>query len=321
MMFASLLMSAVALYVVSDLDGTLVFYNNASHHPQHGSHGSSHDAVTLELPASSTGRIGRISLFSFNLLTEIERLLPSRRLIIASGARASTVLQRARLLPQFTYLICENGGRIFERDKENASVFVEDLDFARRHFKQGCDYESGLAELNQFADMCRARGLEVDGNGYVTMFRIRCRSREEEEYVIASLPSALRHTFNLGFLDIQLNPFSKRASVAWLLRKLEEGSEATEYFFLGDDDNDIECAASSAEMFVANPRSERMGDWLAASTSTATAFTEGTDSSISYTRATRPFCITVPRRSLVDHDGCAANLEALRRRVESFLNL
>lgn len=303
---------AIALYVVSDLDGTLVFYGAG------GATKVSSSRSVVSLPPSSTGRIGTIAEATLKLLTDIERLLP-RRLVAASGARASTVLQRActPYLSSFSYLICENGGRIFERDKDDASVLVE-LDFARQLFAESeeGDYDVALTGLRAFADFCVDRGYELDRNGYVTMFRIKCRNRQEEEDIMASLPLGLRHTKNLEFLDIQLAPFSKKTSVAWLLGKLEanKSSEAYDYYFLGDDDNDIECAAAARECFISNPCFPSMRSWLASSTSTAIS-ADRSSSSQTYQRQSRPYRITVPRPSIIDHDGCIANLEALKKRL------
>jgi hypothetical protein len=90
------------LLVFSDLDGTLI------HYPEKASNGN--DGV-LKLPPSSTGMRGEISSKTLSLAQGIRKR--GKMLILISGMRTTTLLNRLPFLPRADAYCSEAGGRIF----------------------------------------------------------------------------------------------------------------------------------------------------------------------------------------------------------------
>jgi len=118
--------------VFSDVDGTLVHYPSSipesntkteteSDTHQEGSSSKDNDndndndkeakKKLLALPPSSTGLRGIISIRTLELAREIRRT--NTKLVVVSGMRTSTLLQRLPYLPKADAYCSENGGRIF----------------------------------------------------------------------------------------------------------------------------------------------------------------------------------------------------------------
>jgi hydroxymethylpyrimidine pyrophosphatase-like HAD family hydrolase len=108
--------------VFSDIDGTLVHYNDKDSflsssllNPAKGestkASRSPSENPLIQLPLSASGLAGHISSRTLALCREVR----SRKvkLILISGARASTLLQRIPYLPRADAYCCESGGRIF----------------------------------------------------------------------------------------------------------------------------------------------------------------------------------------------------------------
>eukprot|EP00548_Thalassiothrix_antarctica_P014131 CAMPEP_0194178712 /NCGR_PEP_ID=MMETSP0154-20130528/12237_1 /TAXON_ID=1049557 /ORGANISM="Thalassiothrix antarctica, Strain L6-D1" /LENGTH=201 /DNA_ID=CAMNT_0038893735 /DNA_START=177 /DNA_END=779 /DNA_ORIENTATION=- len=91
--------------IFSDVDGTLV------HYPKNST-SNDNDSVVLELPSSSTGMGGIISLETLRLCQEL-RLKRNKKLVLISGMRSTTLWNRIPYLPKADAYCCENGGRIF----------------------------------------------------------------------------------------------------------------------------------------------------------------------------------------------------------------
>ena len=81
----------------------------------------------------------------------------------------------------------------------------------------------------------------------------------------------MSHTFNLGYLDIQYTGCGKLAAVRWIIEnRLSESSRSGKataagdvpYFFMGDDDNDIEIASASTVSFITKPCSSAMQTFI-----------------------------------------------------------
>jgi hypothetical protein len=90
------------LLVFSDLDGTLI------HYPEEASNGN--DGI-LKLPPSSTGMRGEISSKTLSLAQGIRKR--GKMLILISGMRTTTLLDRLPFLPRADAYCSEAGGRIF----------------------------------------------------------------------------------------------------------------------------------------------------------------------------------------------------------------
>jgi hypothetical protein len=105
--------------VFSDVDGTLVHYPKESHTQGASAvHGDDDDDQgILRLPPSATGTRGIISCRTLRLCREIRRQQQQRdesvRLVLVSGMRTSTLLQRLPYLPKADAYCSEGGSRIF----------------------------------------------------------------------------------------------------------------------------------------------------------------------------------------------------------------
>lgn len=96
------------IYLVTDCDKTLVHYDNPATD-------EGEPSMLFQLPASSgSGRIGYVSSRTLDILDEISLHSP---IICASGMRVSTMMQRQPFLSSVNYWICENGGRVFEKNR------------------------------------------------------------------------------------------------------------------------------------------------------------------------------------------------------------
>jgi hypothetical protein len=108
--------------VFSDVDGTLLHYPSLDHSDDKGSNNNDGDSdgnndddddnEILRLPPSSTGLVGIISSRSLQQCQEIRRV-HGCKLVLVSGMRTSTLLQRLPFLPKADAYCSEAGGRIF----------------------------------------------------------------------------------------------------------------------------------------------------------------------------------------------------------------
>ncbi|CAM9618146.1 unnamed protein product [Scytosiphon promiscuus] len=183
----------------SDIDGTLVhYYEDEAAAPG--------PPEVLPLPASATGRKARISKETLKLAARLRT--SGSRLVLVSGTRYSTFVNRLPYLPRADAYVIENGGRIFypkgERDggggggdvdgEESAvgdptltahaeGALTEDLKWretmesatgpASQDAKAPEDREGPLWDLYRKAV---SEGFEVDTNTYYTMIRIKVKT-------------------------------------------------------------------------------------------------------------------------------------------------
>ena len=247
-------LSALMVFV-TDCDNTLVHYE------------SSHtdDVILKALPASSgSGKIATVSSKTVELLDQISAL--GTTIICATGMRASTMHQRAPFFPSIQYFAVENGGRVFQR-QEQGGIPVELPEWRQHIMLDGKAKE----QLDTFAAMLTSEGWAVDTNDYHTMVRIKGK---DVETLVSRIPSSLSHTFNLGYLDVQLPGCSKLAATQWIIAQLNHRRTSASsppmaltaddhaFYFMGDDDNDVEIAASSREAFIAQPCSAAMQSFV-----------------------------------------------------------
>lgn len=100
--------------VFSDVDGTLVHYPESIDR-QDGSSDANYDDennLLLKLPPSRTGLQGVISYETLRKCQVLRRKY-GIKLVLVSGMRTSTMMQRLPFLPRADAYCCENGGRIF----------------------------------------------------------------------------------------------------------------------------------------------------------------------------------------------------------------
>jgi hypothetical protein len=96
------------LIVFSDVDGTLVHYPETSFHSTNNNTDAS---MFLKLPPSRTGLQGILSIATLRKCQQLRR--QGIKLVLISGMRTSTMMQRLPFLPKADAYCCENGGRIF----------------------------------------------------------------------------------------------------------------------------------------------------------------------------------------------------------------
>lgn len=278
------------IWFVTDCDNTLVHYDSidATHSdgvqssifPQRTSAEVSFTEKLINLPASSgSGKVASLSTGTVGRLDEISK--EGVQIICATGMRASTMLQREAFFPSISYWACENGGRVFYREKEGEPP--KEITEYTELFKSNIGLKNDLAS---FAETLRKEGRHVDSNGYLTMIRVK---GDDLETIVPRIPGTLRHTFNLGYLDIQYPGCGKLAAARWIIRNhdlrlqrmeadfqgsssgLSESAQNSvgfnpidsltsdfPFYFMGDDDNDVEIASASREAFITKPCSNAM---------------------------------------------------------------
>jgi len=312
-------LAVAQLWLASDMDKTLAFYDNDTQ--QEG-------RTVVALPASSgTGKVGYVGVKTLDLLAEIESVLP-QRLVCVSGQRAATMLQRQAFFPMIKYWLCENGGRLFVRDNDDPTLLREDASFAERLF------HAAHSAPASFSDACRAledfgrelekkRGAVVDTKGYATMLRVKLAAGDDD-FSPQDLPAALSCTHNLGFLDVTLRGIDKASAIALLIaEKRSVGDDSpSEYLYFGDDDNDVGAAAASCEAYIAHEHSAAMRAWLRGQRTIVTV-----DCAVAETRATTavdappPQTSSLPRFVALSAEpgpaGCAALLALALRRLRA----
>ncbi len=169
--------------------------------------------------------------------------------------------QRQPFLPFFDYWISENGGRIHGNiaassgDGVELSEIIEWTEFLEADKIS----KSALESFNEALEALALSDVKIDRKGYHSMIRIKA-SNDSLEKIVDIIPSSLKYTSNLGYLDVQLRRSGKLQAVHWLLNRLEKRrnedgytGELPPFVFMGDDDNDVEIAAESAYALVAKP--------------------------------------------------------------------
>ncbi|KAF6266171.1 hypothetical protein COO60DRAFT_1475933, partial [Scenedesmus sp. NREL 46B-D3] len=236
----------------SDIDGTLVHYLDDPAQLQ--------EIVgdILMLPQSSTGRLGIISQASLAKAAELRRA--GTAVVIISGARTSTVLQRLPYLPAADAIIAENGGRIWYPDPSGLTMcpLKEDLQWRQQLADvTGPPDQDTLPPLDRkgalwdWFRLLHRDGWNLDANSYSTAFRLTKtpnKSQEQLQAAAAALPACLATSTNLGIADFYPRASGKEGAAAYLMRKF--GVPASRCAVLCDDDNDLELAAIVGKAFL-----------------------------------------------------------------------
>jgi hypothetical protein len=260
----------------SDLDGTCIHYDHEgldiSPHidPRTGMYPCSIPdqpillTSLLKLPPSSSGAVGVISFKTLQLYATLRSM--GIRLILISGGRLSTIMQRLPFLPNADAIICESGGRIFYPSSPTitathlptAAPWVEDLEWRRVHEestgplgqdgippdqRQGTLWNYYLALSIGASDRVR-----LDSASYTTAFRIK-GAEDALEAVRQSIPLGLSTSYNLGSADVYPCTSGKVNAGMYMLEKWG-GITPNESAFLCDDDNDMELAALVGKVYV-----------------------------------------------------------------------
>eukprot|EP00887_Chlorella_sp_A99_P004966 scaffold4.g4966.t1 len=215
-------------------------------------------ARLLKLPPSTTGAQAVISEATLRLYAALRAL--GVRLVLISGARTSTLLQRLPFLPAADAYVCEGGGRVFYPSAGSTALptalpLTEDLEWRARHAAAGPPGQDGLPPDQRSGSLweeyvrLQQSGLVMDASSYTTAFRVRAGAARVAE-VQAALPPALAGTTNLGALDVYpATHWPERRICAWCRAGAEPRDaqwlcpRAEECALAMDDDNDLACAA------------------------------------------------------------------------------
>uniref|UniRef100_A0A061SLR9 Sucrose phosphatase-like domain-containing protein n=1 Tax=Tetraselmis sp. GSL018 TaxID=582737 RepID=A0A061SLR9_9CHLO len=254
----------------SDVDGTLVHYPDTF--DALGTLGSfssdnrgrifttveGEEQTVLQLHPSSTGLQGAISLRTLRLCKQVRRM--GIKLVVISGARTSTMMQRLPFLPYADAIVTENGGRIFLRDEESltAASLVEDLSWREKLScvtgpvsQEGTSPDRRQGLLWDMYRYFKQRGWELDANSYSTSFRVKAAALESSSRLadeLAALPPELACSFNLGMADVYPATSGKEMAAKWLMDKW--GAAPGSCSLLCDDDNDIGIAGAVGRVFM-----------------------------------------------------------------------
>jgi len=310
MLLISALVALGMMLFATDCDKTLLHYDVDG-----GGEASTGDRVFFP---SSAGSGKRASMDRANLLL-LDQIGALGTIVCCSGMREATMRQRAPFLPAITYFFVENGGRLFRRRQEEPSDVVEVREYHEfvlaRAETQGDG--STLELLDAFANalMTEVEGGDqkwiVDRNGYTTMIRVSAKgsssTREAAlEALIERIPPQLQYSRNLGYLDISLYKCGKRDALAWLIEHLG----ASEYLYMGDDDNDIEAAQCAEESFIVSPCSAKMENWARETAAAVIA----ADSSVDKSTSRRPYKVHTSTRK--GHEATNDMLQAVLARMQ-----
>ena len=169
--------------------------------------------------------------------------------------------QRQPFLPFFDYWISENGGRIHGSVAVSSGDGVELSEITEWTEFLDADKisKNALESFNTALEALELSDVNIDRKGYYSMIRIKA-SQESLEKIVDMIPSSLKYTSNLGYLDVQLRRSGKLQAVHWLLSRIEKRrnedgytGELPPFIFMGDDDNDVEIARESTHSLIAKP--------------------------------------------------------------------
>ena len=235
--------------VFSDIDGTCVHYDLKASYSmsdtfddltgflgaEHAVFKDGRHAEVIRLPTSSSGSTGAISLASLKLYAAL-RNQGRKRLVLISGCRMSTMMQRLPYLPKADAYVCESGGRIFYDAAEphiTACGLVEDVEWRNSHqslppMQSGdiCprDYPGSLWEF--FRELSK-KGIQIDSKNYTTAFRIK-----DERVSPEDVPPSLACSTNLGHLDVYPKSSGKLNAAKYSMEKFGSPSDGSGAIFL-----------------------------------------------------------------------------------------
>lgn len=268
--------------IFSDVDGTLVHYPGKNPLTSVQDEDDK-DYEKIMLPASSTGMQGVISRKTLTLC-QLLRKEHGKKLVLVSGMRTTTLLQRLPFLPAADAYCSENGGRIFY-PTGNEHELKEDLSWRKlmeakdaagpdgyeikpteKPLSKPSDTVSSIAvsdregKLWEFARLLISKGWILDYKGYATSFRIKFRSESagSEEELLRLLPNGLSSSINLGMADVYPE-HSGKVNVCKYLCSYFTGKDISQSCVcMCDDDNDIEMALACKHAFLPHLSSQSM---------------------------------------------------------------
>lgn len=195
------------------------------------------------------------------------------RIVLITGARTSTLLQRAPHLPPADAYVSENGGRIFYPRPDGAAAgaaagrpsdrigdYEEDGAWRDAHApvagpssQDGAPPEGRAGPLWAWFRQLAAAGWALDANSYATAFRLSLRGSAGKAAAdlgaaVAARPPGVECSENVGALDFYPATSGKHLAAAHLMARF--GAPAARCAFLCDDDNDLLLAAAVGRAFL-----------------------------------------------------------------------
>jgi len=229
----------------------------------------------LLLPASTSGAQGIISLRTLELYASLRAR--GRKVILISGCRYSTLIQRLPYLPAADAYVCESGGRIFYPDTNlpTAVGLKEDMEWRRSQNSvvgvsppneetlTALD-DSSLMALDKLPPLWRQflilkrSGLDLNRRNYSTAFRVRIPRQEWQEKYASDLLPGLDFAENLGAVDVYSSTSGKKNAAVYLMSKFGGNTNGSDSIFMCDDDNDIELAKAVSKAYLPSITSDSM---------------------------------------------------------------
>mmetsp|Transcript_7102 Transcript_7102/g.15306 ORF Transcript_7102/g.15306 Transcript_7102/m.15306 type:complete len:339 (+) Transcript_7102:50-1066(+) len=245
--------------IFSDIDGTLAHYpyqldgiaevvpheKNKTATLRYITHGDIEMEV-LALPSSKHGP-AYISKRTIELVKELRS--KGVLFVLMTAARASTYIERRKILPAADWEVFENGGRIWKDgavDPDWASKMKEVTGFDGKSPKEE-KLENRPEQLWEFCRELQEQGWKIDTAGYETEFRVEVSidwqasnsvDRWEREVVPLLSEIKLGHSLNLGMVDVFPRMSGKANAARYILDKI--GVDPRDAVAMFDDENDLE---------------------------------------------------------------------------------
>jgi len=201
--------------IFSDIDGSLVHYDKTYESQQQQQQQNGDENELIFLPPSATGIRGVISSQTLSTCQKL-RMEKNVKLVLITGARTSTLLNRLPYLPRADVYVSEGGGRIFYPTNVDSCCITngeeeEKFVYTPVHYKGAQDLESfGLVEDMEWREHMISEGVGSDdayaGNEILSK---RCdgNTSDEEECIIDYDTTA-------GF-PIDTIPIEQRTGILW----------------------------------------------------------------------------------------------------------
>lgn len=144
----------------------------------------------LKLPPSTTGTSGMISIKTLSKLAQLRH--EGVMLVLLTGARTSTLLQRLPYLPAADAYVAENGGRIFYPDQTlpTAMPLMEDSKWRKVHnatagssSQEDVEPQERKGALWECYRQLLGDGWTPDVHSYTTSFRLKVFGKKTMEDV------------------------------------------------------------------------------------------------------------------------------------------
>lgn len=213
----------------------------------------------VALPESSSGSRGIVSVKTLDMYEKLRRL--GKKVVLVSGCRFATLLQRLPYLPKADAYVCESGGRILiPNAPQDPTILSEDISWRNQHVGLPPKQPSGVmpreyeGDLWSFYRDISSKGISIDIKNYSTAFRVKDSRLSPSD--VAEYSSNLACSTNLGSLDVYPKTSGKLNAAKYLMDTFKSGSESS--IFMCDDDNDIELAMYVSKAFLPSITSESM---------------------------------------------------------------